>query len=229
MRRQRPAADARAARARGRVALFGWALVLVVVAVAGVSLLVRGLSPQAPPDAPLPAHPFDRRAESAQGASAGGGPERAPAPSYGPNRLGIPSLGVDAPLVPESVGAGGDLVIPGDPATVGLWREGPGLAATEGTTLVAGHVSVAGIGDGALLALHRIEPGALVVTTDSAGASHAWRVDALLVRDKDALPAFPTAGPRRLAIVTCGGPLLRSPAGNTYRDNIISFASPAPS
>jgi len=196
----------------------------VVLAVAGGVLLWHGVHPEPPSGAPLPALPFDhRRADTAEPAT----PVASPAhPAYGPNRLGIPSLGVDAPLVAEPVGAGGELVIPGDPATVGWWQEGPPLGASRGTTLLAGHVSVAGLGDGALAGLHRIEPGALVVTTDGAGRTRTWRIDALVVRAKDDLPDFPATGPRQLAIVTCGGPLLRTPAGNTYRDNVIAYAAP---
>lgn len=222
---QSTAAD-RAPRAAGRGGAPRLATVLLlIVAVGGMVLLWRGLHPGTPPDAPLPASEFDRRGLPAAPAAVGPPTPGSP-PAYGPNRLGIPSLGVDAPLVPESVRAGGDLVIPGDPGTVGRWRDGAALTATAGTTLLAGHVSVAGVGDGALRSLHRIEPGALVVTTDDRGTPRRWRVDALLVRAKDALPAFPSEGPRRLAIVTCGGPLLRTADGNTYRDNVIAYATP---
>ncbi|QQS00123.1 MAG: class F sortase [Austwickia sp.] len=225
LRTDSPAA-ARASRADGRGGASRWrsvlAVLLVLLVAAGVALLWRGVHPQAPPEAPLPTYQFDQRAQPAPAPA----PSPAPVPAYGPDRLGIPSLDIDAPLVPESVGAGGDLVIPGDPATVGRWREGPGLDAATGTTLLAGHVSVAGVGDGALHALHRIEPGALVVTTDAAGRALRWRIDGLVVHGKDALPSFPTDGPRRLAIVTCGGPLLRTAEGNTYRDNVIAYASP---
>ena len=98
---------------------------------------------------------------------------------------------------------------------------------TVGTTLLAGHVNVAGEGLGALSELHRVEPGALVVTTDAGGAARYWRVEALLVRAKNDLPPFPQDGPRQLAIVTCGGPLEHAPGGNTYRDNVIALAAPA--
>jgi hypothetical protein len=149
LRTDSPAA-ARASRADGRGGASRWrsvlAVLLVLLVAAGVALLWRGVHPQAPPEAPLPTYQFDQRAQPAPAPA----PSPAPVPAYGPDRLGIPSLDIDAPLVPESVGAGGDLVIPGDPATVGRWREGPGLDAATGTTLLAGHVSVAGVGDGAL-------------------------------------------------------------------------------
>lgn len=228
-----PAMRGAAARARpagGRAARIVWTATLVILAVTGAGLLWRGLHAGTAPDAPLPAYQFDQRVggELTGDLPASFDPSSPEALSaYGPDRLAIPSLGVDAPLVPESADAHGELVIPGDPGTVGRWRDGPGLDAAAGTTLLAGHVSVAGIGDGALRELHRVQPGALVVTTDASGVARWWRVEALLVRSKESLPAFPSDGRRRLAIVTCGGPLLRTAQGNTYRDNIIVYASPA--
>ena len=215
----------RAIRARGRLGLAGLLVLLLATAGVGGLLLWRGLHPDPPPAAPLPAYPFDRRAAATSGATPAAGSVSVPA--YGPARLGIPSLRIDAPVVPEPATTRGDLVIPGDPGTVGRWRGGADLAATVGTTLLAGHVNVAGEGLGALSELHRVEPGALVVTTDAGGAARYWRVEALLVRAKNDLPPFPQDGPRQLAIVTCGGPLEHAPGGNTYRDNVIALAAPA--
>lgn len=91
--------------------------------------------------------------------------------------------------------------------------------------MLAGHVSV----DGSLGALHdlaRLRAGAIVLTTDDDGRLALWTVTALVVRHKDELPSFPLTGARRLAIVTCGGPLLSTSAGRTYRDNVIAYATP---
>lgn len=203
------------------------AALCVALGALGGGLVWRGLEPPPSPDAPLPTRQFDLRVDGAAPTPPAMPVSAAPT-TYGPDRLGIPSLGVDAPLVPESASSAGDLVIPGDPTTVGRWRDGPGLDATAGTTLLAGHVSVAGVGAGALSGLYRLRPGDLIVTTDPAGRAQRWAVDALVVRTKDQLPDFPAQGPRRLAVVTCGGPLLHEAGGNSYRDNVIAFASPVP-
>lgn len=188
-----------------------WALTGLLAAgvVLGAALLWRGLTPGSLPGAPLPSATFDRRVVLSTGPSGGATTEAAAEeralPTYGRRRLGIPSLGVDAPVLPEPVGRSGELVIPGDPKTVGRWDDGPDVDAAIGTTVLAGHVSVSGVGDGALRDLYRVGPGELVLTTSAGGAVQRWRVDALLVRHKDDLPSFATDGPRRLAIVTCGG------------------------
>ena len=192
----------------------------------GLALLGWGVWHADPPPAPLPARTFERALGAAPSGS-GVERERPPAPPYRPDRLLIPSIGVDAPLVPEHLDAAGELVIPGDPNVVGAGDGGPGLGAAAGTTLLAGHVDVAGVGPGALVGLSDLAPGAWVVTTDAQARAWTWRVDSLIVTRKDDLPAFPPGGDRRLAIVTCGGPLLSTPSGNSYRDNVIAFAVPA--
>lgn len=191
----------------------------------GLALLGWGLWPIDPPPAPLPERTFERAwiAAPSDSGSQNTGPPAAPRQA---DRLVIPSIGVDALLVPEPLDATGELVIPGDPEIVGRWDGGPGLDAAAGTTLLAGHVDVAGVGPGALVGLSRLTPGAWIVTTDAEARPWTWRVDSLIVTRKDALPAFPAGGERRLAIVTCGGPLLSTPSGNTFRDNVIALAVP---
>lgn len=151
----------------------------------------------------------------------------APAPDYDePDRLWIPSLGVEAPLTRQVV-RDGELGIPDDPGVVGRWDGGSGIAADTGTTLLAGHVNYGR--PGALFSLHEVQPGAVVVVTDDRGLPTAWRVTSLQVHDKDDLPPVLTdpAGPRTLAIVTCGGELATTDDGRrTYRQNVVVLAEP---
>lgn len=209
----------------------------------GVFLVAAALRP--PPPAPEPSRTFDlRTSTTAPDAPTGGGSRTAgrvgassrPAPSAesvasgvpvgDPRRLRIRSIGVDAPVRREAVTGGGELVVPGDPGTVGSWHGAQQEATRAGTLVLAGHVD--SHGDlGALHPLANVGPGALVDLVDAAGHVETWRVDALEVRRKEDLPAFPPTGPRRLALVTCGGPVLRTSHGHSYRDNVIAWASPA--
>lgn len=149
-----------------------------------------------------------------------------------PAAVTIPDLGIEAPLRPETV-TGGELVIPGDPRVLGYWHGalGRGGAVDEevperGTLVLAGHVDVNG-DLGALHQLSRVEPGMVVTLRDADGRDEDWLVDALEVRHKEDLPEFPADGPRRLAIVTCGGPVVSGAGGRSYRDNVIAWATPA--
>ncbi|MBW3086780.1 hypothetical protein KEM60_03009 [Austwickia sp. TVS 96-490-7B] len=200
--------------------------VLVIGLICGVGTVSAGLR-QEDRTAPLPARTFGsaQLPASAPSTLPAQGGTLPSVSAYGPNRLVIPSLGVDAQIRPEHVDPSQGLVIPGDPGQIGRWVDGPDLTADRGTTVLAGHVNLADR-PGALHALHRIAEHAQVITTDAAGRRHQWHVDALVVRAKTDLPQFSSQGPRRLAMVTCGGPLLRLNGVDTYRDNVIAFAVP---
>lgn len=142
-----------------------------------------------------------------------------------PNTLYIPSLGLQAPLEPETAQAGA-LVIPGDPQTVAWYSGSPAISDTSGTTLLAGHANYEST-QGALYPLSTIAPGALIIVTDAAGNASRWLTVSLQVRDKNDLPVFPATGPRRLALVTCGGALLETERGRSYASNVIAEAIPA--
>ncbi|WP_051450157.1 class F sortase [Actinospica robiniae] len=105
-----------------------------------------------------------------------------------------------------------------------------GRPPNQGTTLLAGHVDYTGQGTGTLYDLYRVQPGTLVYASDASGHVPRWRVTGLTVVSKTELPSWVfagTAGPRKLVIVTCGGPVDYVPGyGNTYRDNVIATAVP---
>ncbi len=197
--------------------LLGWMGLLV----AGGALVGLGIGAGEAPDAPLPSSPFSLPATAGSAAAAAPVPVRA----LPPNRLVIESLGVDAPVVAKPLSASGDLVVPGDVGVVGLWSGGPGLTARAGTTVLAGHVDRNG-DLGALYPLHRIAPGARVAVSDSSGRTTQWRVVSLTVVPKERLPRLGAGGPRRLAIVTCGGAVVDTPSGRGYADNVIATAVP---
>jgi len=235
-------APTRAARPRHRVLRWVLALFCVVAVSAGVVLVVAGLQPHPPPPAPSAQHPFSLSPAQAQaqardpgsGAAAGSAgtskPRTPTLPSVlVPNHLYIPSLGVNAPLDPESITKEGDFVVPPNVARVGLSSAGAALSAPDGTVLAAGHVNDYNQGNGALYQLSTIQPGALVVVTGNNGAPTRWVTDALANVNKSVLPQdiFDAHGQRRLVLVTCGGKILTLPNGaHTYADNIVVSAAP---
>ncbi|MDO5698544.1 MAG: class F sortase [Dermatophilus congolensis] len=200
---------------RRRLPLFVLAAAGVV---AGPLLIASGLNGGTPQAAPLPSATFQVSAPAV------------PVPAdesirLAPLTVSIPQLDAEASIEDRPVTGGGDLVIPGDPAVVGRWDGGAALDSHRGTTLLAGHVDING-DLGALHELASIEAGAEVHTSDARGHVTRWVVTGLDVRHKDDLPTFAPDGPRRLVLVTCGGPVLRSGNGWTYRDNVIVTATP---
>lgn len=215
------------------------ALPAVLLLTAGGVLTVRGLSgPGGGPHAqPLPARLF-----AIDPAAARSLPEPAALSRPQPGsiqaacaslaarqpQVTIASLCIFAPLAPARV-IGGVLHVPADVHQAGLDVTSAALSARHGTTIIAGHVDDVSQGDGAFHFLYQVQPGALITVTGPDHKVTTWRAYETAVVAKTALPPgiWSTTGPRRLVLVTCGGPLLRTRAGNTYRDNILIYATPA--
>lgn len=144
----------------------------------------------------------------------------------GPDRLYVPSLGVYASLSSVRF-SGGSLTIPREPSQVGVDVGSASLSADDGTTLLAGHVDLSGT-PGALAALAKAQPGALVYVTDGEGRRAAFVTSALQSYSKVSLPRsiFAVDGPRQLVVVTCGGPVMTVDGERHYRDNVVLTAVP---
>jgi sortase (surface protein transpeptidase) len=143
-----------------------------------------------------------------------------------PVRLRIPAIGVDAPVLPTGVQAGGALAIPPDPADVGWWAAGAFPGEPTGAVILAGHIDSAASGPGALFRLQQVRPGAAITVTAN-GHVYRYRVAALRAYAKNALPAAAIFGQQvsaRLVIVSCGGPF--DAATGHYLENIVAYAVP---
>lgn len=143
-----------------------------------------------------------------------------------PVRLELPTLSVSA-AVRQVVTTNGVLGVPDNPADVGWWTGSVPPGATQGTTVIDGHVDSAATGIGALFYLDRLQAGDTVTLTTGRGDNITYRVYARHVYDKSqGLPAdlFTTTGPARLVLITCGGPF--DAAEHSYLDNIAVFATP---
>lgn len=147
---------------------------------------------------------------------------RSPVP---PGRLGFPSAGVGAEVVPVGVLPSGDLQLPEDPARVGWWVGGALPGQSRGTVVLAGHMD--GLRrSGAMSALLSVEENDVVRVEDLRGLAHDYRVVARRLSPRQGLdPAlFATGGSHRLVLITCGG-TFDADAGR-YTDNIVVVAEP---
>jgi hypothetical protein len=230
-------------RSRAISVLLGIAFVGALVG--GATLIVAGSRTHPAKPAPLPKRPFSVAPQSLPSTAASpaminqrltGGRVGSCSTTLARRRIVIPALCMDGPVVPTSLARDGSLIIPEDVHRVGIWDGGApivgpgGHAVTSGTTLLAGHVNYVGQGNGTFYDLYRSRPGDLVYLTDAAGHVTRWRIFSLRTVVKSALPRSLFAGnsgPRRLVLVTCGGPILREAGYATYRDNVIAEAAPA--
>lgn len=143
-----------------------------------------------------------------------------------PLRFRLPSLGVSAPVVPVTVGAGGALQVPDNPGVLGWWQGGARPGSGGGTVVIDGHVDSSHAGPGALFHLRSLQPGDRVQLGTDHG-SREYVIRALRSFPKTALPAevFATHGQPRLVLITCGGPFNKRT--HQYADNVVAFAVPA--
>ena len=109
---------------------------------------------------------------------------------------------------------------------IGWWRDGAAPGARAGTILLAGHVDSARRGAGAFYGLKRARRGDRVQLRADDGSTRTWRITSVKMMRKDSLPPeiYARGGPRRLVLVTCGGPF--DQRRGHYRDNIVVTAVP---
>lgn len=141
-----------------------------------------------------------------------------------PVRLGVPALGVDAPVISLGLNPDDTLEVPSTARETGWWSGGsvPGM---PGPAVIVGHVNLSGEA-GVFADLGRLTAGEEVQVHLDAGQTVRYRVDRVERVAKDAFPTEAvygsTPGPQ-LRLVTCGGAFDRS-TGH-YLDNVIVFAT----
>ncbi|MEU9066390.1 class F sortase [Streptomyces sp. NPDC048306] len=161
-----------------------------------------------PPDVPLP-------------------PAHAPLDDARPQRLDVPGLDIDAPVVARGLDAKGAIEPPpfDQPGTVGWYAAGvaPGAA---GTALMVGHVDTE-TRPAVFYRLSSIEPGQTIrVARDDAEVAE-FTVDDVQVLTRDGFDAQQAYGPRdtgrsELRLITCGGTFDRTT--DTYTANVVVSA-----
>lgn len=203
-----------------KVILAGVAVVLVVL---GMLVIAPRLVHQVRQDEAVAVpscvqEPSDTPAPTAPGTARPDPPSPTPDPAAGtPRALSIPDLSVDTSVLPLDLAAGGVLVPPADPTTVGWWSGGAEPGSLRGTVLLTGHT--VSTGGGVFDDLADLEPGDLVHVTTDAGVV-TYRVDAVddyskeqLARISSALFSPTVVG--QLVLVTCSDYFAGDYHGNT--------------
>jgi hypothetical protein len=147
--------------------------------------------------------------------------------SFTPDRLVLPTLGVDAAVVPVALDRGGGLAIPNDAKVIGWWSGGASPGSPVGTVLMAGHVDSAQNGPGALFHLSDVPIGArLTVGGPDGAATYIVRARRRYLKQDLPWSSILAQGEApRLVLVTCGGDFdFRT---RHYTDNVIVLATPA--
>lgn len=143
-----------------------------------------------------------------------------------PERVRVPSLGLDLPVRPTGVVRSGEMRLPPDPRVLGWYRFGPAPGSGKGAAVVAGHVDSRRHGIGPLARLAGVAAGATIRVVPASGRPTTYRVDSIERFDRQRLPdaVFTRRGPERLRIVTCAGDWV--PEAGGYQENLVVTAVP---
>ncbi|MCW5249019.1 class F sortase [Streptomyces sp. SHP 1-2] len=183
---------------------------------AGVWLLL-GTGAGAPPQ-PSAAQ---SAAGTASGREAPAAPALAPSP---PERVRIPAIGVDAPLMGLGLTAAGSLdVPPAADANLAGWYEAGTVPGERGTAVVAGHVDNAR-GPAVFYRLGALRKGAAIEVERRDGTVAVFTVDAVEVyaaRDFPDEKVYGAADRPELRVITCGGGYSRATG---YQGNVVVYA-----
>ncbi|MET3962006.1 LPXTG-site transpeptidase (sortase) family protein [Marmoricola sp. OAE513] len=140
-----------------------------------------------------------------------------------PTRVVIPTLEVDAPVVPIKA-AGRALVPPGDPQQLGWWADGARPGAARGSALVTGHT--VHTGGGALDHLDQLSRGDLVLVRTSRGwieyVVRGVEIFSKGITAQRAQQLFSQTSRGRLVLTTC-----TDWDGVRYLSNTVVTATPA--
>ncbi|MFC8430162.1 class F sortase [Streptomyces sp. NPDC057253] len=198
----------------GNTAIAG---VTVVALCSGAWLLRSGAETHAPPQ------PSAAQAHSARGGTAGR--DAAPAlPPSPPDRVRIPAIHVDAPLMGLALTRTGSLDVP--PASrenLAGWYEAGTTPGEKGTAIVAGHVDNAE-GPAVFYDLGALRKGSAIEVDRRDGSVAVFTVDAVEVYDAEGFPdekVYGAAARPELRVITCGGGYSRATG---YRGNVVVFA-----
>ncbi|PWI18553.1 class F sortase [Streptomyces sp. Act143] len=190
------------------------AAVTLVALCTGAWLLRSGAETHAPPQ-PAPA----------EAGSAHTDPRSAPAlPPSPPDRIRIPSIRVNAPLMGLGLTPTGSLDVP--PAAkknLAGWYEAGTTPGETGTAIIAGHVDNAD-GPAVFYGLGALKKGSRIETERRDGTTAVFSVDSVEVYDAEHFPDEKVYGAARrpeLRVITCGGGYSRATG---YQGNVVVFA-----
>ncbi|MFF4346573.1 class F sortase [Streptomyces sp. NPDC001530] len=182
----------------------------------GAWLLRSGADTHAPP-----------QPSAAQAASPGAGDPRSAAPALPhspPERIRIPSIGVNAPLMGLGLTPQGSLdVPPPEKKNLAGWYEAGTTPGERGTAIVAGHVDNAD-GPAVFYDLGAVKKGSTIEVARRDESTAVFTVDAVEVYEARDFPDDKVYGaaPRpELRVITCGGGYSKTTG---YQGNVVVFA-----
>ncbi|MFC9846504.1 class F sortase [Streptomyces sp. NPDC060223] len=201
---------------RRRVSNLAIASVTAVALCSGAWLLRSGAETHAPPQ--------PSAAQAGAKEPAGTSAAARALPHSPPDRIRIPSIHVNAPLMGLGLTPQGSLNVP--PAAkknLAGWYEAGTTPGETGTAIVAGHVDNAD-GPAVFYDLGALKKGSRIEVERRDSSTAVFTVDAIEVYDADDFPdekVYGAAHRPELRVITCGGGYSKSTG---YQGNVVVFA-----
>ncbi|MFE0798691.1 class F sortase [Streptomyces sp. NPDC058812] len=195
--------------------------VIALVLLTGLALIRNGSGEfDVGPPQPASAAASDTRVAGGDGAAAG----LTPLPYSVPDRVGIPAIQVDAPMMPVGLDADGWVGAPPpeDPNLAG-WFTGAVTPGEKGTAVVVGHVDNQQ-GPAVFYGLGALKKGNKVDVHRQDGKTAVFEIYGIEVFAKDDFPGdrvYASKGSPELRVITCGGGFSKQ---NGYEGNVVVFA-----
>ncbi|WAZ25585.1 class F sortase [Streptomyces cinnabarinus] len=147
-----------------------------------------------------------------------------PLPYAVPDRVRIPAIQVDAPMMPVSLDANGwvDAPPPEDPNLAG-WFTGAVSPGEKGTAVVVGHVDNSQ-GPAVFYGLGALKKGSRVEVARKDGKTAVFEIYGIEVFEKNDFPGdrvYASKGTAELRVITCGGGFSKQ---SGYAGNVVTFA-----
>jgi len=197
--------------------------VIALVLLTGLALIRNGSGEF---DAGPPQPAAAAAADSRTGGLTGSVFDRTPDPlSYSvPNRVRIPAIRVDAPVMPVGLDAAGwvDAPPPQDPNLAG-WFTGGVAPGEKGTAVVVGHVDNK-LGPAVFYGLGALKKGNKVEVSRADGKTAVFEIYGIEVFEKKNFPGdrvYASKGSPELRVITCGGGFSKA---HGYDGNVVVFA-----
>ena len=137
----------------------------------------------------------------------------------------VPSIGVDAALLPLGKQANGEIQTPpGEPGAPGGWYQGSPTPGQTGSAIILGHVNAINTPIGLFYRLHELTQGQDITLIRADHIAAVFTVDKVDVYHKAAFPTvdvYKNADRPEVRLITCGG---YDPATREYLDNTVVYA-----
>ncbi|MGN3954244.1 class F sortase [Streptomyces sp. WAC8370] len=196
--------------------------VIALVLLTGLALIRNGSGEfdVGPPQPASAAAAPDTRAAPGDAAA----PGVTPLPYAVPDRVSIPAIQVDAPVMGVGLDADGwvDAPPPEDPNLAG-WFTGAVSPGEKGTAVVVGHVDNQQ-GPAVFYGLGALKKGNKVEIHRQDGKTAVFEIYGIEVFEKDNFPGdrvYGSKGTPELRVITCGGGFTKQ---NGYDGNVVAFA-----